>query len=89
MLSSGDSSQEVSNGPNSVWIHARSSLHHRSVIVAKSFTSTSPEDYDRHHYKLILKNGKAIVLEDYESARNMWFQMCRGGLCERIEVVDK
>ena len=55
----------------------------------KTFTNTSEGDYDRHHYKLILKSGKAIVLEDYESARNLWFQMCGGGSCDRIEVVDK
>ena len=55
----------------------------------KTFTNTSPEDYDRHHYRLVLKSGKAIVLEDYESARNLWFQMCGSGNCERIEVVDK
>tara|TARA_Y100001937_G_scaffold106535_1_gene148242 strand:+ start:407 stop:589 length:183 start_codon:yes stop_codon:yes gene_type:complete len=53
----------------------------------KTFTSTSPEDYDRHTYKLILKNGKAIVLEDYESARNLWFQF--QNQCDHIEVVDK
>ena len=89
MSSSGDASQEECNGPYSVRIYTRCTLHHRSCFVAKSFTSTSPEDYDRHHYKLILKNGKAIVLEDYESARNLWFQMCRGNLCDRIEVIDK
>ena len=55
----------------------------------KHFTNTSEGDYDRHHYRLILKSGKAIVLEDYESARNLWFQLCNGGGCDRIEVVDK
>ena len=55
----------------------------------KTFTNTCNKDYDRHHYRLILKSGKAIVLEDYESARNLWFQMCGAGNCERIEVVDK
>ena len=55
----------------------------------REFTSTSPEDYDRHHYKLVLKSGKAIVLEDYESARNLWFQMCQSGQCDFVEVLDK
>ena len=53
----------------------------------KTFTSTCQKDYDRHHYKLILKSGKAIVLEDYESARNLWFQF--SNQCEVIEVLDK
>ena len=53
----------------------------------KTFTSTCPKDYDRHHYKLILKNGKEVVLEDYESARNLWFQF--SSQCEVIEVLDK
>ena len=57
------------------------------MVNLKSFTSTSQEDYDRHHYKLILKSGKEVVLEDYESARNLWFQFM--SQCELIEVLDK
>ena len=53
----------------------------------KTFTNTCSKDYDRHHYKLILKSGKEVVLEDYESARNLWFQF--GSQCELIEVLDK
>ena len=40
----------------------------------KTFTSTSEGLYDRHRYKLILNNGKAVVLEDYEDVRQFWFQ---------------
>ena len=57
------------------------------MVNLKSFTSTSEEDYDRHTYKLVLKNGKAIVLEDYESARNLWFQF--KSQCDIVEVLDK
>jgi len=40
----------------------------------KTFTSTCNKDYDRHSYKLILNNGKAVVLQDYEHVRAFWFQ---------------
>ena len=52
------------------------------------FTQTSDAPYDRHEYKLVLKNGKSIHLPDYESARNMWWNMCAMGGCSHIEVVD-
>ena len=53
----------------------------------RTFTSTSEEDYDRHKYKLCLKNGKAIVLEDYEQARTFWHQF-RTQL-DHVEVMDR
>ena len=53
----------------------------------KTFTNTCDKDYDRHKYKLVLKNGKAIVFEDYESARNMWYQY--SSQLERIDVLDR
>ena len=40
----------------------------------KTFTSTCDKDYDRHSYKLVLKNGKALILEDYEMVRQYWYQ---------------
>ena len=40
----------------------------------KTFTSTCPKDYDRHTYKLCLKEGKVIVLQDYEQVRAYWYQ---------------
>lgn len=54
----------------------------------ETFTTYSDEPYDRHTYRLKLKNGKAMVFEDYEMARNMWWQLCGSGQCETIEVVD-
>lgn len=41
----------------------------------KTFTATSGELYDRHHYKLVLKSGKAVIFECYEQLRyyhHMW-----------------
>ena len=40
----------------------------------KTFTCTSTNPYDRHTYRMVLKNGKAIVVEDYEHVRAFWHQ---------------
>ena len=32
----------------------------------KTFTSTSEAPYDRHKYKCTLKDGREIILDDYE-----------------------
>ena len=40
----------------------------------ETFTSTCDKPYDRHTYKLVLNNGKAVILEDYEMVRAYWFQ---------------
>ena len=53
----------------------------------ETFTATSEEDYDRHTYKLVLKNGKAIVLEDYEQARAFWHQYRKQ--LDHVEVLDQ
>tara|TARA_Y100000592_G_C5312134_1_gene240670 strand:+ start:314 stop:493 length:180 start_codon:yes stop_codon:yes gene_type:complete len=53
----------------------------------KTFTTTCEKDYDRHRYKLVLKDGKDVVLEDYEQARAFWYQF-RNQL-DHVEVLDK
>jgi len=53
----------------------------------KEFTSTCDKDYDRHKYKLCLKNGKAIVLEDYDMARSYWYQFRQQ--MDHVEVLDR
>ena len=35
------------------------------------FEQSSYEDYDRHHYKVVGKNGDTIVVEDYMSAQEI------------------
>ena len=91
MPSSGGNSQEESNGPGIIRCHHRNTTHIIIGTMAKrkleTFTSTSEEDYDRHKYKLVLKNGKAIVLEDYEQARAFWNQF-RTQL-DHVEVMDR
>tara|TARA_Y100001937_G_scaffold122431_1_gene183170 strand:+ start:245 stop:424 length:180 start_codon:yes stop_codon:yes gene_type:complete len=53
----------------------------------KTFTTTCEKDYDRHRYKLVLKDGKDVVLEDYEQTRAFWYQF-RNQL-DHVEVLDK
>ena len=51
----------------------------------KTFTCTSEAPYDRHRYKLVLKNGKGMILEDYEMVRAYWHKF-RDQL-ERVDVL--
>ena len=37
------------------------------------FEQSSYEDYDRHHYKVVGKNGESIVVEDYMSITHKKF----------------
>ena len=51
------------------------------------FTSTSEKPYDRHKYKIIFKNGKSVILEDYQTMKNMWYQW-RNEI-SNVEVLDE
>ena len=51
------------------------------------FEQSSYEDYDRHHYKVVGKNGESIVVEDYMSAQEIWWN--RKVFLSHIEVLDK
>ena len=45
----------------------------------KTFTNTSDAPYDRHKYKVLLSDGREIILEDYEYVRAVWYQYdCKG-----------
>ena len=50
------------------------------------FKQTSNEPYDRHKYRLTLKSGKAIVVEDYDILRSLWFQYNK--YAHIVEVLD-
>ena len=52
----------------------------------KRFEFTSDKPYDRHNYKLKLKNGKSIILKDYETLRSMWYQY--KDFCTDVEIID-
>jgi predicted nucleic acid-binding protein len=53
----------------------------------ETFTTYCDKDYDKHNYRIILTNGKAIVLEDYEVVRAFWYQYRTQVSC--VEVIDK
>ena len=38
------------------------------------FTTYCDKSYDRHSYKIKLKNGKSITYDDYEIMRYHWYQ---------------
>ena len=53
----------------------------------KNFTTYCDKPYDRNKYKLVLKNGKAIVLEDYDQVRQLWYQFRTQMV--RVDILDK
>ena len=52
------------------------------------FTVTSDEPYDRHDYKIIRKDGEAMVVDSWELAREIWWNTPSFSL-SHIEVLDK
>ena len=52
----------------------------------KTFTVTSGELYDRHHYKLVLKSGKAVVFECYEQLK--YYHYMWKVHVDYVEVID-
>jgi hypothetical protein len=56
----------------------------------QAFTLHSADPYERHSYKLYLKNGKTIIFDDYEAAQVYWFSHCQiPDYLDVIEVLDK
>ena len=53
------------------------------------FIQTSPDSYDRHNYRLILKDGDSIHFDNYEDAQNYWHSRVQLGNLDSIEVLDK
>jgi hypothetical protein len=52
----------------------------------ETFTTYCDKPYDRHRYKMILNNGKAIILEDYEMVRAYWYHYKEH--MKTVEVLD-
>lgn len=56
----------------------------------KTFTQTSHEPYDRHRYRLYLKNGKVLNFDNWEDAQVYWFTYSQvPDYLDVIEVLDK
>ena len=52
------------------------------------FTQTSDGSYDRHIYRVVLKDGRSAMLDDYEQVRQMWWNY-DSSLLKHVEVIDK
>ena len=48
-----------------------------------NFTETSDGLYDRHDYKIIGKNGESIVVDNWQTVQEVWWN--RGAFLSRIE----
>jgi len=44
--------------------------------------------YDRHYYRLHLKDGRSIQFLDYEYMRSWWMVHAKTGLLDNVEVID-
>ena len=51
------------------------------------FEVSSDGSYDRHQYKIVSKGGDTVVVDDWESARSVWFS--RAPFLSHIEVLDR
>jgi hypothetical protein len=52
------------------------------------FELTSEESYDRHDYKVVMKDGRTFTTSDWETAQMIWFQN-PSQFISHIEVLDK
>lgn len=53
------------------------------------FIETSSDTYDRHTYRVILKEGDPVPFEFYEDAQNYWYALKHTKNLITIEVLDK
>lgn len=52
----------------------------------ETFTTYCDKPYDRHHYKLKMKNGKSVIFEDYETMRAHWYHWRPN--VDRVLIID-
>lgn len=57
------------------------------VGLPEFFKQTSDKPYDRHHYKVVGKNGEHRVFDSWDLVQSIWFQTATGFL-SHIEVLD-
>jgi hypothetical protein len=50
------------------------------------FETYCDKDYDRHHYRLALKNGHAIHFEDYNVMKYHWYQYRKHA--SHVDIID-
>lgn len=52
----------------------------------ETFTTYCDKPYDRHTYKLVMKNGDEYLFDDYEVLRAAWWMKVE--LVEQVEILD-
>jgi hypothetical protein len=52
------------------------------------FEQTSDKPYDRHAYRIEMKDGRSIVVDDYTRLRSIWFEQVRNYTGCTITVLD-
>ena len=52
------------------------------------FKQTSDLPYDRHKYKIVFKDGRSILLNNYDEMRGVWFEYVRNWGDAKVEVLD-
>jgi len=57
-----------------------------AYIDGGTFTTYCDKLYDRHHYRLVWKDGSSTEYADYEVIRYLWFQ--HNDMAERVEILD-
>jgi len=55
--------------------------------MSKTFTQTSNEPYDRHHYKMVYSNNQSVVVDSWEKVRKLWWET-PSQFASHIEVID-
>lgn len=54
----------------------------------ETFTATCSKDYDRHHYRVVKKDGSSMMFSSWDLAQNYWWQTNKIGTLSHIDVVD-
>ena len=51
------------------------------------FEQSCYKDYDRHQYRVVSKTGESVVVDDYLSAQEIWWN--KKAFLSHIDVLDR
>ena len=55
----------------------------------ETFTQTSNEPYDRHHYKIVFEDDDWITVETYQDVHTVWHQFQGPSHVEVLDIKPK
>ena len=55
----------------------------------ETFTQTSNEPYDRHHYKIVFEDDDWITVETYQDVHTVWHQFQGASHVEVLDIKPK